>query len=246
MSRLEWSPLPWLYDSGVSNGVLYLDEVGVAWNGLTSVTENATGSQETSHYFDGRRLIITEEVGDYEASVQAMTYPDGFEEYNGYSESQAYKRFEFSYRSQHGENDRIHLVYNALIRPPDPSWASIKESLDTSLFTWDIQASAIHIPGARPASHLVIDTAFARPELVEMLENYIYGSSSSYPMLPPVDELVDIFEASMTLRIIYNGDGSYTAIGPDVNVPPEVDGTFDILAPTAHFLDQDSFTVRSF
>lgn len=236
MSRLIWETSP-RYEEGLSHAVLYSGDRGVTWNGLISVEEGASGTQDLTHYFDGRRLIITQEIGDFEASIQAFTYPEAFEEYDGFSVRQSLKRFGLSYRIRGSAGDKIHLIYNAWVRTPDRQWTTLRESVDLSTFRWDILATAVNIPGGRPASRLVVDTEMASPGLVSTLEDWLYGTETEDPRLPDPEELVDIFEAETTLRITQNGDGTYTASGPDSVIQLNVDGSFDISAPTVLFID---------
>ncbi|HMT68918.1 MAG TPA: hypothetical protein PKD16_02085 [Saprospiraceae bacterium] len=239
MGRLDWASIPSGYEVGVSNAVLYSEGEGLAWNGLMQVDEGASGTQNLDTYFDGRRLVIIQEIGDFEASVQAFTYPDELEE-------PGIQRFGLSYRTQHSAGDKIHIVYNALFKPPDQKWSSVGATISPSIFAWSLQASAVNIPGARPSSRLIIDTADTSPELVELIEGWLYGTPTTDPRLPDPEELVDIFEAATTLRITQNGDGTYTATGPDHIVVLHGDGSFTINAPTLQYLDVGKFVVDSF
>lgn len=242
MTRLDWASAPRNHEAGVSNAVLYFDGEAVVWNGLVAVDEGASGTQDVDHYYDGRRLVITQEIGDFEAALSSYTYPHILDD----SESRR-KRFGLSYRTQHSSGYRIHIVYNALIKSPNTrSYASLQRSATAPTLAWDIQASAVNIPGARPSSRITIDTETAKPELVALVEGWLYGTIDADPQLPEPETLVDIFEAATTLKITYNGDGSWTATGPDHIVVPGADGTFSISAPTAQYLDVDLFTVESF
>jgi hypothetical protein len=245
MTRLVWGEGPRLFDLGVDQGVLYLDGEGVAWNGLVSVNERATGRLDTEHYFDGNRLHISQDLGDFEATVSAYTYPDAFAEYNGYSERDIYQRFGFSYRTQHGDNHKIHLVYNVLVRNDSRAWKTLADRPDPSLFAWDIYASAVKIPGASPAAHLVMETPRTETALAA-LENILYGTDTTDPRLPEPEELVELYEAAALLRITYNGDGTYTASGPDDMVHILPDGRFEINAPSAFLINEDLFVVNSY
>lgn len=239
MSRLDWASAPRGWEDGVSNAVLYSDGEGIAWNGLVAVDEGASGTQNTDTYFDGRRLVILQEIGDFEATVQAFTYPDQLED-------PGIRRFGLSYRTQHSAGDKIHIVYNALFKVPDNKFTSIGASISPSIFAWRLQASAVNIPGARPSSRLTIDTADTSPELVGVVEAWLYGTDISNPRLPDPEEFVDLFEAATTLRITQNGDGTYTATGPDHIVQLHGDGSFTIVAPTLQYLDEGIFVVDSF
>lgn len=239
MSRLDWASLPNGYEYGVSQAVLYSEGEGIAWNGLTNVDEGASGTQNLDTFMDGRRLVIMQEIGDFEARVQAFTYPDELDD-------PGIRRFGLSYRTSHSAGDRIHVVYNALFKQPDARWTAVGATLSPSIFAWDLQATAINIPGARPSSRLIIDTGDTSPELVELVEGWLYGTSTTEPRLPDPEEFVDIFEAATTLRITQNGDGTYTATGPDHIVQLHGDGSFSISAPTLHYLDVGKFVVDSF
>jgi hypothetical protein len=246
MARLDWAGAPRVWEEGVNHGVLYSDGVGVAWNGLIAVTEAASGTQDTNVYFDGHRLVVTQDISDFEATIEAYTYPDEFEEHSGFGETHSRKRFGLSYRTQSSEGDKLHIVYDALVNEPDRSWSTISDTPEPSTFQWDIVANAVNIPGARPSSHLVVDLGVSHPALVTAVENWLYGTSTEDPRLPDPEEIIDIFEAVTTLRITYNGDGTYTADGPDTVVEPVMDGQFQINAPTALFLDESTFQVQSF
>lgn len=245
--RLTWGdPAGPLYDQGIDRGVLYLDGTAVPWNGLVSVDEGASGLVDTEHYLDGNRLHISQETGDFEARISAFTYPDVFAEYNGYSDRDEYRRFGFSYRTQHGPNSyKIHIVYNVMVRDDSRSWDTLSADIDPSLFSWDIYASEIPIPGASPAARLMMESP-RDPSVFETIEDILYGKGEVEPRLPDPAEIVELYEAATILRITYNGDGTWTATGPDEMVQPLDDGRFELNAPSAFFIDQDSFVVNSY
>lgn len=245
MARLKWGEGPRLYDLGLDQGVLYLDDVAVPWNGLVSVDEKDNGQVNTDFYFEGNRLHISQYTGDFGATISAYTYPDVFAEYNGYGAHNQYKRFGLSYRTQHGDGHTLHLVYNTLVDDQARSWKSISNTVDPSLFSWDIYASAVEIPGASPASHLAMEVP-RNASVFDALEDILYGSDTTDPRLPDPAELVELYEAATLLRITYNGDGTYTATGPDDMVHLLDDGRFEINAPSVFLPDQDIFVVNSY
>lgn len=246
MSRLKWGDGPPMYDLGVDHGVLYLDEMGVPWNGLVSVDEQATGEVDTDHYFDGNRIHISQETGDFEAIVSAYTYPDVFGEYNGYSEREEYRRFGFSYRTQHGADSyKLHIVYKVLVRNDTRAWSTLRAVVDPSLFNWSIHASAEPVPGASPAGRLTLE-APRDPSVLQELEDILYGTETSDPRLPGPAEIVELYEAATLLRITYNADGTYTASGPDDMVRLLGDGRFEINAPTVVPIGDGKFAISSY
>ena len=244
--RLEWGTLPPMYDQGLDRGVLYLQEGAVPWNGLVSIDEASVGEVNADHYFDGDRVHISHETGDFEATISAYTYPDVFAEYNGYSERESRRPFGLSYRTQRGMNDyRIHIVYNALIYETSKVRSSITDRTDPALFKWDIRAADVEIPGASPAAHLMLEAPNDKGVL-GLLEDILYGTETVEPRLPDPAELIDLYEASTLLTIKHHGDGSYSASGPDDMVTILDDGRFSITAPTVFLLENDIFQVSSF
>lgn len=245
MVRLQWGALPPMYDNGVDQGVLYLDDGAHPWNGLVSVDERDTSTIETEHYFDGNRLHISQELGDFEGTIEAYTYPDVFAEYNGWGEKEEYKRFGFSYRTQYGQNHKIHLVYNVLVRDDSRTWTTSSDKPNPSTFRWDIYGSAVPIPGASPASRLVLETPSDASVITE-LEDILYGTSETEPRLPSPEEIVELYESRTTLRITQHGNGTWTAEGPDDMVWVLPDGRFEINSPSAFLMKEGRFVVNSF
>lgn len=245
MTQLDWTQPARLHDSGVDRGVLYSNGIGVPWNGLIGVSEQENVSQDTNLYFDGVRLAITEQMGDYEATIEAITYPDEFEEHSGFDDSTSGKRFGLSFRTHTEDSYDIHLLYNALVKPPSRTWETLTNTMSPSTFSWNVQASSIYIPGSRPAAHLIIRSD-APSDIRGLVEDWLYGTETSDPRLPDPVELVDLFEAVTLLRISYNEDGTWTAEGPDHMVQLNEDGSFELSAPSVQFLNEHTFVVDSY
>lgn len=245
MSRLVWGEGLKQFDLGLDHGVLYFDDVAVPWNGLVSVDEKDTATVSADYYFEGNRLLASQDTGDFEARISAYTYPDLFSEYNGYGPRDEYKRFGFSYRTQNGDDHRLHIVYNVLVRDDVRAWKSLSDVIDPSLFGWDIHASAIPMPGASPASRLTMEVPW-QSTVFDAVEDILYGSDTTEARLPDPAELVELYESSTRLRIIYNGDGTYTATGPDDMVHLLDDGRFELNAPSIFLIDQGKFVANSY
>lgn len=244
MTRMVWGDKPPMYDAGLDRGVLYFGTTAVPWNGLVSVSEQDTGEVSADYYFEGSRLAARQVTGDYRGLVSAYTYPDIFVEYDGFSEHDDFRRFALSYRTQHGPASRLHIVYNVVVNDGDRAWSTIDNKVDPSLFNWDIYASAVPIPGASPASHLSLEVTDS--DVFSDLEDILYGTDTTAPRLPDPAELVELYESATILRITYNGDGTYTATGPDDMVQLFSDGRFSITSPSLFLDGQDIFVVNSY
>lgn len=249
MTRLTWGEEK-PYEAGVDRGVLYLADGAVPWNGLVGVEESDTGEIHADQFFDANRFRLMQNVGEYGALVEAITYPPAFESYegvDGYLDQQGRKFFDFSYRSHGSGSPKIHLVYNALATPSPRGTKTLTGSVDLSPFSWSIATVPREIPGARPGSHLVIEPDSARhPEAVETLEGMLYGTDISDPYMPSPEDVVAVFESYVIFRVEYNGDGTFTAMGPDDWITVHGDGTYEITSPSAFYIDEHTHQISSY
>ena len=232
------------YSTGVNSGVFYpQNSPGVPWNGLVSVTETGDATQDAS-YIDGQKYRNRVLAGTFAGTISAFTYPDEFEPYNGlvgYVSGQPRSSFGFSYRT----NNELHLVYNAMISPSSDQYASIGSDVSPVAFQWAFTTTPVATPVSRASAHIVIDLNSANPDAVSDLEAVIYGDDMNDPSIPDPSDVYAIFESHTTLMITDNGDGTWTATGPDDVVVMLDDITFQIDWPSAVFIDADSYTIRS-
>lgn len=215
MARLIWGEASSrLYEYGLDRGVLYTpDENGsyvfsYPWNGLRNVEIGAEGRETRSLYQDGNKHDIVVTEGDLEGSLSAYTYPDEFSEFEGIDElgmgifawdQPRHRLFGLSYRTSVGSAEKgkrhgykIHLVYNLIATPSNTSFETITDTTDPNEFSWDLTAIPVNYPGIRPTAHFVIDSTKAKPYLVKMLENELYGTDTLNPTLPSMARLQEI------------------------------------------------------
>lgn len=197
-----------LYETGIDKGVLYPQSgsPGVAWNGLTSVNEKPTSAGITPYYFDAVRFFLSASAADYEATIEAYTYPDEFEEYEGtatldegiQATEQEPKPFGLCYRTLIGNDTdgnsygyKLHLVYNALTVPTQKDFNSVSDTPAPANFSWDIKTVPVDVPGALPSAHIVINSTKIDPELLDILEAILYGRYAP-PRLPFPSEILTL------------------------------------------------------
>lgn len=237
MTRLSWSPRTDL-ETGVDHGVVYLVDDTVAWNGITSIEESPSNSSTESYYFDGVKTIDRVISEDFVAHINAYLSPEELDEYR-YS-------FGFSYRTNHDDGHKIHLLYNVRMLPSSKGWTSSSQIADPSDFAWDLYTSPESADHLKPFSHLVIDVDSANPDSIAAIENLLYGTDDEDPIFPSVQEVIDLFEENSVLFIVDHGDGTWTAAGPDDMVYMLDDTTFAISSPTVDYIDEDTYTVRNY
>ena len=220
MAKIVWDKTgERLYETGVKNGVLYVQEgstygKGVAWNGLTAVTESPSGAEATPLYADDIKylnLLSTEEFG---ATIEAYTYPDEFAACDGSAAladgvmigQQARKTFGLCYRTTIGNdtegNDhgyKLHIIYGALAAPSEKAYATINDSPEAITFSWEVTTTPVNVTGAKPTASITIDSTKADPTKLAALEDILYGKDGepgNEPRLPLPDEIKTLMTAA--------------------------------------------------
>lgn len=225
MAKLVWDKTgDRFYETGVKQGVLYIptDGVysrGVAWNGLTAVTESPSGAEATALYADDIKylnLLSTEEFG---ATIEAYTYPDEFAACDGSAElvegvtigQQKRSTFGLCYKTTIGNdtdgNDhgyKLHIIYGAIATPSEKAYSTINDSPDAVTFSWEITTTPVNVTGQKPTASLVIDSTKADKTKLEALEAILYGKDPTSdeapdgvePRLPLPDEIKTLMTAA--------------------------------------------------
>lgn len=218
MSVLKWDETgKRLYETGVKKGVLYVQDEsgaysnGVAWNGLTAVTESPSGAEPTPLYADDIKYLNLMSVEEFGATIEAYTYPEEFEACNGYVEAaagvyigqQSRKAFGFSYVTTVGSDTKgakhgykIHIVYNALAKPSEKAYATVNDSPEAITFSWEVSTTPVNIDGYEPSASLTIDSTKCSPEKLKALEDKLYGTESEEATLPLPDEIFTLIGAA--------------------------------------------------
>lgn len=239
MTKLIWDDIR-DYESGVDRGVFYPQlGSGEAWNGLVSVTESPSESDESSIYQDGEKIVQRRRAGEFSGTIESISYPPSF--YTDVLMQRRSKPFGMSYRVQTKTGYKIHLVYNVLLGPSP----YLFQSRGIDFHKWSFTTKPTTIPEAKFSAHLIINSNEAYSWTLEALENVLYGSEADPAILPSPQEVFDIFEVNSILQIIDNGDGTWTAIGPDDVIQMLDSTTFEITWPSAVYIDAVSYTIHS-
>lgn len=219
MARLEWDAVgARVFETGVDRGVLYIPtagvySTGVAWNGLTTVTEAPSGAEATPIYADNIKYLNLVSAEEFGATVEAFTYPSEFAQFDGSVTlhgginlgQQSRKTFGLSYRTRVG-NDvdgsdagyKIHLVYGCQAAPSERAYATVNDTPEALAFSWELSTTPVSVTGQKPTSVITIDSTKVVAANLVALENAVWGTGGSDPRLPLPDEVIGMFAGSLT------------------------------------------------
>lgn len=213
MAKLVWDKSgERYYETGVKMGVLYVQEAGaypkgVAWNGLTAVTESPSGAEASPLYADDTKYLELVSKEEFGGTIEAYTYPDEFKACNGEVElfegisigQQTRKSFGFCYRTVLGndvEKDKyaykLHLVYGATASVSEKAYATINDSPEAITFSWEFTTTPVEVADNDPTSIVTIDSSKIDEGKLAAIEAILYGSESEEARLPLPDELKTI------------------------------------------------------
>lgn len=216
MPKLVWDQVgDRYYETGVDHGVLYTPDAsgvyatGVAWNGLTSVSETPSGAESTAQYADNIKYLNLISAEEFGATIEAFTYPEEWAEFDGqaipsagvFVGQQSRKMFGLSYRTVVGNdvdgNDygyKLHLVYGCVASPSEKAYNTINDSPEAITFSWEISTTPVPVTDYKPTSLIVVDSGIVDPTMLTTLETALYGDPTvGVAHLPTPDEVIAMF-----------------------------------------------------
>ena len=215
MAKIVWDESgKRFYETGVKNGVLYVQDEsgnypkGVAWNGLTAVTESPSGAEATELYADDMKYLEIRSAETFGATIEAYTYPEEFEVCDGSAAiakgvnagQQDRKPFGLCYRTVVG-NDvqgnalgyKLHLIYGAVASPSEKAYSTINDSPEAITFSWEVTTTPVNLDGFKPTACITIDSTKVESSKLAELEKKLFGDTSSEAQLPLPNEIKTMF-----------------------------------------------------
>ena len=234
MARITWGENEaGTYSSGLDRGVLFPgNEPSVPWMGLVTVSERYEGTAPEVVYVDGKKVIHTPHAPEFAATLTAYTYPEEFDRFQGYDEiyngimagEQVIDDvFHVSYRTMidGGPHYQLHVLFNLTATADDLERMTHAEEVDPLEFSWDLQSVPQGFADSLFLSHLMIDSRNINPELLQTIEDRLYGSSSIDGsielVIETISKLADI-KYNKEWYFVRQDDGIWTLLGPDDSV----------------------------
>ena len=219
MSKIKWDQIgEHFFETGTKNGVLYPYNSetgkytpGVAWNGLTAVTETPSGAEANAQYADDIKYLNLYSAEEFGGTIEAFSYPDEFMACDGSDEvaagvvlgQQSRKQFGFCFRTSLGNDTdgqdhgyKLHLWYGCKASPSERAYATINDSPEAMTFSWEITTTPIAVDGKKPISCITIDSTKADEDKFADLLDKLYGTENTDPELPDPEWVIDLFTSN--------------------------------------------------
>lgn len=226
MAKLTWDNTgERFYETGVKNVALYVFDNtsgakkykdGIAWNGVTAISESPSGAEPTALYADDKKYLNLLSAEEFAASIEAYTYPDEFAECDGSASlaegftigQQARSKFALAYKTTIGNDEagnslgyKLHIIYNCLAAPSEKAYNTINDSPEAITFSWEISTTPVTftVNGKEYSTACVtIDSRTADPSKLAALETKLFGGTEpdSKPTLALPNEIYDAMKAA--------------------------------------------------
>lgn len=250
MAKLVWDEIEKrTYETGVDHGVLYLPDNagayvdGVAWNGLTSVSESPSGAEPNAQYADNIKYLNLVSAEEFAATIEAFTYPDEFAQFDGVATpspgvlvgQQRRGTFGLSYRTLVGSaqegNDygyKIHLVYGCQASPSEKAYNTVNDSPEAITFSWELSTTpvAVNVGNLKPTSLIIVDSTKVDPATLAALEDILYGTTGIDPSLPLPGAVITMFEGGVT--VVAAAEPAYDDATDTITIPTVAGVTYYI------------------
>lgn len=241
MSKLIWDAVGTrTYETGVDHGVLYIPDgagnypTGVAWSGLTTVTESPSGAESNKQYADNMAYLDLYSAELFGGTIEALTTPPEFDQFDGLGKptvgggvsvgQQPRRPFGLCYRTLVGNDTedtdygyKLHLVYGVKVSPTERAYGTVNDSPEAIAFSWTFSTTAVPVPGFKPSALIVIDSTKESPVKMAALERELYGDTSSTPNLPLPAWIIANFAGSA--QVVVPGEPTFNALTNEVTIP---------------------------
>lgn len=169
MAKLIWdADGERLFETGVDHAVLYImnDDgsygEGIAWNGITGITESPEGADANDIYADNIKYLSLISKEDWKGTIKAYTFPKEFNQcmgnfgigtegttlaYKAHVGQQKRRKFALSWRTRLGNDTvgdsfayKIHIAWGLSAAPSEMDHATQNDSPEAQEFSWEISS----------------------------------------------------------------------------------------------------------
>ena len=236
--KLQWDNVgERFYETGTSKGVLFpyskdAYQTGIAWNGLTAVSESPSGAEPTALWADDIKYLNLYSTEEFGATITAYTYPDEFAECDGSVDlipgvsigQQNRKMFGLAYKTLIGNDTdgtdkgyKIHCIYGCKASPSEKSYATVNDSPEAIEFSWEVSTTPVDVEGKKPTANIIFDSTKLSAAQMQIVEDTLYGTESTDPRLPLPAEWVTLL-GEATADIVLNKSNVNVEVGETTTI----------------------------
>ena len=198
------------FEAGVDHCVLYpltngAYNHGVAWNGITGITESPEGGDAQDFYADNIKYGSLRGAENFGGTIECYTYPDEWKGCDGRADladgvtfsQQSRKIFGLSYRTLIGSDTMelgagyiLHIIYGCTASPSSKSRSTVNESPEAGTMSYEFKTTPVNvskIANAKATSHIEIDSTKVSANVLAAIEAALYGKDGviSYSSASP-------------------------------------------------------------
>lgn len=201
MAALQWDKTgERLYETGTKNVALYVMkdngtyDYGVAWNGVTGITESPSGAEATDLWADDRKYATMRSAEQLGGTITAYMYPDAWKICDGSANisdgiiagQQARRMFALAFVSTIGNDialndygEKLHIIYGCTANPSERAYATINDSPSAIEFSWEFTTTPIEVPDYKPMCSITIDSKKCDPAVYDLIKSKLFGSGTN-------------------------------------------------------------------
>ena len=195
------------FEAGVDHCVLYpltngAYIHGVAWNGITGITESPEGGDAQDFYADNIKYGSLRGAENFGGTIECYTYPDEWKGCDGRADladgvtfsQQSRKIFGLSYRTLIGSDTMelgagyiLHIIYGCTASPSSKSRSTVNESPEAGTMSYEFKTTPVNvskIANAKATSHIEIDSTKVSSKVLTAIEAALYGKDGEVSYNP--------------------------------------------------------------
>lgn len=213
---LEWDlPGERLYETGVEKTALFpvisggTYGAGVAWNGVSQITESPSGGEPTDVHADNQKYLTMYSLETLGGTIEAYMYPDEFEQCDGSAniatgisvKQQTRRSFGLVYETLIGNDTegtdygkKMHFLYGCKVSPSERTRQTVNESPEATTNSWSFTTTPVAVTGHKATAKVEVDSTKISAAAWAALEKAVYGSDEADAKFLTPDEIKGIVE----------------------------------------------------
>lgn len=222
MAKMTWDTTGnRFFHTGVSDVALFMQTgssasndgyvTGVAWSGVTGVTQSPDGADAQNFYADNIKYLSLRAKENWKGTIKCYQYPTDFKQALGKKElvsgsgvyvgQQARRSFGLVWKTKYGNDTNgadhgyiIHIAYGLTAGPSEEEDNTENETPEINEFSFDLESTPASDPNSavEPTSYVEFNSTEVNATKLTSLMNHIYGTDGGGALTPTMPTLANI------------------------------------------------------